>query len=314
MKQRICIIGGPTASGKSSISLKIAKSLNGEIISADSAQVYKFMNIGTAKLTNDEMEDIHHYMIDEVYPDEKFSVAVFRRKAKEYINDITMKGKIPIIVGGTGLYIKSLLDNLDFTDSIINDDYRNYMRAEAKEKGNAYVHSKLQNIDPISYNKLHQNDLKRVIRALEVYEYTGKPISFFQEESQKLPSPYDFAYVCINAKRETIYNRVNDRVDSMIENGLIEEVACLLEKGYNSKLSSMQALGYKEIVSYIEGKVTKDEAIELLKKNTRHYAKRQVTWFKGDSRIFWINVEGYKSLKDIEESLIRYFSCKFPLL
>lgn len=314
MKHKICIIAGPTAVGKSNISIHVAKSLDGEIISADSAQIYKYMDIGTAKLKKEEMQGINHYMLDEVYPDEKFSVAIFRKKAIQYIKDIISKNKLPIIVGGTGLYIKSLLDNLNFTDSIIDEKYRNYMKSIAKEMGNEYIHNKLKKIDPISYKKLHPNDLRRVIRALEVFKHTGKPISYFQAESKKQPCQYRFAYICINAKREIIYDRIDTRVDNMITEGLIEEVANLLDLGYNKSLTSMQALGYKEIISYIEGKVSKEEAIELLKRNTRRYAKRQLTWFKADSRIFWIDLGGYTSTKDIVENIIRYFAGKIDLI
>ena len=191
LKQKLCIIAGPTAVGKSSIALRIAKKLSGEIISADSAQVYKYMDIGTAKISNDEMEGIKHYMIDELYPDQGFSVALFRDKAEGYIHDINLRGNLPIVVGGTGLYINSLLDNLDFTDSIVDEDYRNEMKGVAAEKGNEYVHRMLKDIDEASYDKLHPNDLKRVIRALEVYKYTGKPISYFQMLSKQQPCKYE---------------------------------------------------------------------------------------------------------------------------
>lgn len=314
MYKRVCIIAGPTAVGKSNISISVAKSLNGEIISADSAQVYKHMNIGTAKLNSTEMKGIKHYLIDEIYPNESFSVAVFKNKAKNYIKSINKSSKLPIIVGGTGLYIKSLLDNLDFTESIIDKEYRAYMTSLAKEKGNKYVHNKLKLIDPISFKKLHPNDLRRVIRALEVYKHTRKPISYYQIESQKLKTQYEFAYICLHAKRETIYEKINMRVDRMIEEGLIDEVRNLMDLGYNKNMVSMQALGYKEIIAYIEGKYSKEEAIEILKRNTRRYAKRQLTWFRADPRIFWINTESYRDSNDIAENIIRYFAGKVTLV
>lgn len=314
MKNKICIIAGPTAVGKSDISIDVAKSLNGEIISADSAQVYRYMNIGTAKLKKEEMQGIPHYMIDEVYPDESFSVALFRDKAKEYIKEITNKGKLPIIVGGTGLYINSLLNNLDFTDSIIDEDYRKKLKDVAIEMGNEYLHNTLKKIDPISYEKLHPNDLKRVIRAIEVYKHTGKPISYFQIKSREQPCQYEFAYVCLNMNRQKIYDRIDIRVDRMIKEGLTDEVENLLKMGYNKKLTSMQALGYKEIIPFVEGKLSIEESINTLKKNTRHYAKRQLTWFRADTRIFWINIDGYLTIKDTVENIIRYVAGKLAFI
>lgn len=314
MKEKICIIAGPTAVGKSDISIDVAKSLHGEIISADSAQVYRYMDIGTAKLKKEEMQGIPHYMIDEVYPDENFSVALFRDKAKEYIREISDKGKLPIFVGGTGLYINSLLNNLDFTDSIIDEDYRKNLKDIALEKGNEYLHNTLKKIDPMSYKKLHPNDIKRIIRALEVYKHTGKPISYFQIKSKEYPCQYEFAYVCLNMNRQKIYDRINRRVDIMIKEGLVVEVENLLKMGYNKELTSMQALGYKEIIPYIEGKLSIEEAISTLKSNTRHYAKRQLTWFRSDRRIFWINVDGYMRIEDVVENIIRYVAGKIAFI
>lgn len=311
-KQNICIIAGPTAVGKSDISIKVAKALCGEIISADSAQVYKYMDIGTAKLKNEEMQGIRHYMIDEVYPDEKFSAAVFRERALSYIDEISKRGNLPIIVGGTGLYIKSLLDNFIFTGS--DEKYRKELRSMALEYGNEYVHDMLKDVDIISYEKLHPNDLKRIIRALEVYKQTGKPITYFQKESKRKPSKFNLAYICLNMNREKIYQRINERVDIMVAAGLIEEVEGLLNRGYDRKSTSLQALGYKEIINYMMGEMSKEEAIELLKKNTRNYAKRQLTWFKGDERVFWVNVEGYRNKEDIIENIARYIAGNVSLI
>ena len=311
-KQNICIIAGPTAVGKSDISIKVAKALCGEIISADSAQVYKYMDIGTAKLKNEEMQGIRHYMIDEVYPDEKFSAAVFRERARSYIDEIRKRGNLPIIVGGTGLYIKSLLDNFIFTGS--DEKYRKELRSMALEYGNEYVHDMLKDVDIISYEKLHPNDLKRIIRALEVYKQTGKPITYFQKESKRKPSKFNLAYICLNMNREKIYQRINERVDIMVAAGLIEEVEGLLNRGYDRKSTSLQALGYKEIINYMMGEMSKEEAIELLKKNTRNYAKRQLTWFKGDERVFWVNVEGYRNKEDIIENIARYIAGNVSLI
>ncbi|HQI16357.1 MAG TPA: tRNA (adenosine(37)-N6)-dimethylallyltransferase MiaA, partial [Bacillota bacterium] len=215
MLPKICILAGPTAVGKTEISLALARSLCGEIISADSAQVYKYMDIGTAKLKEEEMQGIRHYMIDEVTPDMDFSVAQFREKAELYIRDINDRGKLPIITGGTGLYINSLLNNLDFTDSISDEEYRREMQETAQVKGNEYVHAMLEAVDPASYKRLHPNDLRRVIRALEVYKHTGRPISYFQEESRKQPPRYDFAYITLTMDRRKLYERIEQRVDKM---------------------------------------------------------------------------------------------------
>lgn len=311
---KICILAGPTAVGKTDISLALARNLCGEIISADSAQVYKYMDVGTAKLKEDEMQGIKHYMIDEVTPDEDFSVAQFRDRAEAYIRDINERGKLPIITGGTGLYINSLLNNLDFTESISDEAFRNEMQEAAIRNGPAYVHAMLENIDPVSYHKLHPNDLRRVIRALEVYKSTGKPISYFQEESRKQPSRYEFAYIALTMDRQKLYGRIEERVDKMIGDGLVEEVERLLEMGYGRGLNSMQALGYKEIAAYLQGDITMEEAVRILKRDTRHYAKRQLTWFRRDGRIFWIDIDSYYNRKNLLENIIRYIAGKIALV
>jgi len=312
--QKICILAGPTAVGKTEISLALAKSLCGEIISADSAQVYKYMDIGTAKLKEEEMQGIRHYMIDEVTPDMDFSVAQFREKAELYIKDINDRGKLPIITGGTGLYINSLLNNLDFTDSISDEEYRKEMQETAQAKGNEYVHAMLEAVDPASYKRLHPNDLRRVIRALEVYKHTGRPISYFQEESRKQPPRYDFAYITLTMDRRKLYERIDQRVDKMMASGLVEEVEGLIKRGYGRELNSMQALGYKEIADYLHGLVTKDEAVRILKRDTRHYAKRQLTWFRGDKRVNWVDVDCFFRKEVILENIIRYIAGKIPLI
>ena len=314
MLQKICILAGPTAVGKTEISLALAKSLCGEIISADSAQVYKYMDIGTAKLKEEEMQGIRHYMIDEVTPDMDFSVAQFREKAELYIKDINDRGKLPIITGGTGLYINSLLNNLDFTDSISDEVYRKEMQETAQVKGNEYVHAMLEAVDPASYKRLHPNDLIRVIRALEVYKHTGRPISYFQEESRKQPPRYDFAYITLTMDRRKLYERIDQRVDKMMASGLVEEVEGLIKRGYGRELNSMQALGYKEIADYLHGLITKDEAVRILKRDTRHYAKRQLTWFRGDKRVNWVDVGSFFRKEVIVENIIRYIAGKIPLI
>lgn len=314
MKNKICILAGPTAVGKTDISIMLAKKLYGEIVSADSAQIYKYMNIGTAKIQEQEMQGINHYMIDEIYPDQSFSVAEYRNFANNYINNISIRGKLPIITGGTGLYINSLINNLDFTEAICDEEFRIEMTNLAKEKGNEYIHQMLKNIDPISYEKLHPNDIRRIIRALEVYKITNKPISKYQEESKNMPQKYEFAYIALNMDREKLYNRINLRVDRMFEKGLIDEVRNLLKMGYAKDLVSMQAIGYRQIVNYLEGECSFDEAIELIKRDSRHYAKRQLTWFRNDKRVFWVNTDSFKCIEDIVENIIRYVAGKITII
>lgn len=313
-KPKICIIVGPTGVGKTDISIELAKALNGEIISADSAQVYKYMDIGTAKADEAEMQGIEHYMIDEVNPDQSFSVAQFRDRAESYIQEITAKGKLPIIAGGTGLYINSLLNNLDFTPSVGDEDFRQEMQDIADQKGAEYLHNMLKDIDAESYQRLHPNDTRRVIRALEVYKYTGKTISYFQEESRKAPSRYDFAFVGLTMDRQRLYDRINRRVDIMLKKGLISEVQQLLDMGYSRELVSMQALGYKEIVQYLENEISLEEAIFILKRDSRHYAKRQLTWFRRDERIKWFNFDDYEDRSLLLKNIINYIAGKIYLL
>jgi tRNA dimethylallyltransferase len=291
MKKPLVIILGPTAVGKTDISIEIAKKVNGEIISADSMQIYKHMNIGTAKPKIEEMQGIHHYLIDEIEPDEEFNVAIFQRKASQYINSILNKNKLPIVVGGTGLYINSLVYPLDFTDGVSNWEYRKKLDQIAENRGNEYLHDLLINIDPESASNIHPNNRKRVIRALEVYEETGKTMSYFKERSQNKESTYNLLMIGLTMERQLLYERINKRIDIMIEDGLIDEVKNILDMGYNKNLISMLGLGYKEIVKYLEGKYTLEEAIYTLKRDTRRFAKRQLTWFRRDDRIHWFNVD-----------------------
>lgn len=313
-KPNIAIIVGPTAVGKTDVSIGAAKALEGEIISADSAQVYKYMDIGTAKISTNEMQGIKHYMIDEVTPDQSFSVAQFRDRADQYIREITGRGKLPIIAGGTGLYINALLNNLEFTKSVGDEDFRQRMQEIADNKGNEYLHEMLKDIDFEAYQRLHANDVRRVIRALEVYEFTGKTISHFQEESKKLPPRYHYAFVGLTMDRQKLYDRINKRVEVMLEKGLIQEVKGLLEMGYSRDLVSMQALGYKEIIQYLEGEISLDEAVFILQRDSRHYAKRQLTWFRRDERIEWFDVDKYQDRADLVKNIIDYIAGKIYLL
>lgn len=295
MKKPLIIIVGPTAVGKTEISIEIAKRLDGEIISADSMQIYKYMNIGTAKPTKEEIQDIPHYLIDEVEPDQEFNVALFQKKAFEYIDIILSKKKLPIIVGGTGLYINSLIYPLNFTESVSDWEYRNKLNKVADEKGNIYLYNLLEKIDPESAKKIHPNNRKRVIRALEVYKKTGKKMSHYKKEMIKKDSPFSFIMIGLNMDRQLLYEKINQRVDIMIEKGLIKEVRDLLNKGYDKNLISMQGLGYKEIIQYLEGRCTLEETVYIIKRDTRRFAKRQLTWFRRDKRIYWFQVDKYSS-------------------
>lgn len=285
----ILILSGPTGIGKTAISLKLAKELNGEIISSDSMQIYKYMDVGSAKISKEEMQGIPHHLINVVEPNEEFSVAKFKTLAEEAIEDISKRGKYPIIVGGTGLYINSLIFNYSFTGTYKDNDYRKSLEALANEKGKEFVHDLLKDRDVDSYNKLYPNDLKRVIRALEVYKLSGKTIGELNKEQDIYDIPYNIHYYVLNMDRDKLYERINKRVDEMISSGLIEEVINLKEKGYNSNMQSMKGIGYKEILYYLDNKISLEEAINMIKQGSRNYAKRQLTWFRKDNRTKWIN-------------------------
>ena len=286
----LLVIVGPTAVGKTGISIEIAKKLNGEIISADSMQIYKYMNIGTAKPSISERQGIAHHMIDIISPDEEFSVALYKNMAQDVIKDISARQKLPILTGGTGLYINSIINKMDFS-SHINWNLRNALKKTAGKMGNEFLYKKLREIDPKTSERLHPNDIRRIIRAIEVYTETGKPISYFQEHANNVPNPaYHPIMIGLTMDRELLYRRIEIRVDSMIKSGLIDEVKWLCLHGYRNNMISMQAIGYKEILKYIDGEITLEDAVDLLKKDTRHYAKRQMTWFKKDKRIKWIDL------------------------
>lgn len=299
------MIVGPTASGKTKLSVELAKLLNGEIISADSMQIYKYMDIGTAKVTKEEMEGIKHYLIDEVFPDEEFSVARFQELALKYIEEILQKGKTPIIVGGTGLYVNSLVYNINFSESQGDWGYRDKLTKEAEEKGIEVLFERLKEVDPETADKLHLNDTKRIIRALEVYEQTGKPMSYHVKESRKIPPKYDFRIIGLSWDRALLYDRINKRVDKMIEDGLLDEVKSLVEKGYDNNTIAMQAIGYKEILAHLRGEMTLDEAIELIKLGSRRYAKRQITWFKRLENLQWVALEEEDNVTRILQKSIK---------
>lgn len=295
MKERIVLIVGPTASGKTEISIKLAHKINAEIISADSMQIYKKMNIGTAKPSIEEMQGIKHYLINEIEPDEEFSVALFKKRSEFYIENIIKKDKIPLIVGGTGLYVNSLVQTWDFTSAKPNEKIRIELEHIVKEKGNEFLHNMLMEIDPLSANKIHPNNVKRIIRALEIYKTSGIAKSQWDERTMENKLKYEPILIGLNMDRKLLYDRINLRVDLMINNGLIDEVKRLIEEGYSETLVSMQGLGYKEIVKYLNGNYSLEEAIEIIKRDTRRFAKRQLTWFRRDNRISWFFTDEYEN-------------------
>ena len=290
MKPIVYVIGGPTASGKSKLAVELAKKVNGEIISADSMQIYKEMNIGTAKVNKEEMQGVQHYLVDFVSPDERYSVSNFKKDAEKAIEEILAKGKTPIVVGGTGLYIDSLIYGIEFQDEEVDLEYREKLNKIADEKGLESLYKKAQEIDPEAMKKISINDRKRIIRVLEIYHKTGKTKTEQELQSRKNEVKYEYKVFAITMDRERLYERIEKRVDSMIEQGLIEEVKQILNK-YHTFPTAMQGLGYKEVVEYLEGSCTKEEMIEKIKKETRHYAKRQLTWFRKNKETIWLDGE-----------------------
>lgn len=298
MKPKVIVIVGPTASGKTALSIELAKKIDGEIISCDSMQIYKDMNIGSAKPTIEEMQGIKHYMIDIAEPTERFSVAEYKKRSEEAIEKILQKGKVPIIVGGTGLYANSLIYNIEYNEIMLDEEYRkNLMKIAETEVGLATLYEKARIIDPLAMKKISSNDKKRIIRVLEIKHSTGKNKTELELESRKNEVKYEYKVFAINMPREILYDRINKRVDIMIENGLIDEVENIIEK-YKEFPTAMQAIGYKEIVMYLKGELTKQEAIEKIKQESRRYAKRQITWFKKIENIKWID-----GLKDKDENI-----------
>lgn len=306
MKKPLIVIAGPTACGKTGTSVELAKLINGEIISADSMQVYKYMDIGTAKATKEEMQGIKHYLIDELYPDEEFNVMIFQNSAKKYMAEIYDKNKIPILAGGTGFYINALVYDNDFMLINNNLEIRNELETAAKENGNEYVYNILKEIDPEYAGIVHANNLKRVIRAIEYYRLTGEKMSSHNKLAKEKESPYDTKFFILTMERSKLYQRIDLRVDKMIEEGLVSEVKKLLEMGYSPNLVSMQGLGYKEIVPYINGEITLEKAVYDIKIKTRHFAKRQMTWFNNQNKGMFIdmtNLNNIEAAKIIAENI-----------
>ena len=293
-KRPFIVLTGPTAVGKTALSIALAKAVNGAVISADSMQVYKHMDIGSAKIMPEEMEGVPHYLVDEFEPEEEFHVARFVERAKECLEEIYSNGQIPIIVGGTGFYIQALLYDIDFSKQDANTEYRSELEAISNEKGAEYLHNMLKKVDPKSAESIHANNIKRVIRAWEYYHLTGQKIAEHNENERQKESPYNFAYFVLTDDRARLYERIDKRVDIMIERGLVDEVTKLKEMGYHREMVSMQGLGYKEILDYLDGKISLDEAIYILKRETRHFAKRQLTWFRREKDVIWFDRRDYQ--------------------
>ena len=298
MKQPLIVLTGPTAVGKTSLSISLAKAVNGEIISADSMQVYKKMDIGSAKIRSEEMHGIPHYLVDVLEPEEEFHIVKFQQMAKKAMEDIYSRGKIPILVGGTGFYIQAVTKDIDFTEAQQENDYRKELEALAEEKGGEHLHEMLRKVDPVSADAIHAHNVKRVIRALEFYHQNGSPISAHNEEQKQHESPYNLAYFVLNMPRELLYERIDLRVDQMMKEGLLEEVSRLKEEGCHRGMVSMQGLGYKEILAYLDGEYPLEEAVRVLKRDTRHFAKRQLTWFRREQEVTWVNKDQFSYQED----------------
>lgn len=303
-KNKLIVLTGPTAVGKTKLSIKLAEAINGSIISADSMQVYKYMDIGSAKIMPDEMMGIKHYLVDCLEPQDpvSFNVTRFQKMAKEVMHEIYAQGKIPVIVGGTGFYIQSVVYDIDFTENDGDTAYRNMLEQMAEEKGTQYLHDMLKVIDPKASEEIHYHNVKRVIRALEFFHQTGKRISEHNEEERQKTSPYELYYFVLNDDRTKLYEKIDLRVDQMLESGLVDEVQKLLQMGCTRDMVSMQGLGYKEMIDYLQGKISLEEAVYRIKRDTRHFAKRQLTWFRREKEVRWIN----KSDFDSEDEILNY--------
>ena len=293
MKKPLIVLTGPTAVGKTKLSIALAKAVNGEIISADSMQVYRYMDVGSAKITPDEMDGVPHHLVDVLDPTEDFNIVLFQQLAKKSMEEIYSKGRIPILVGGTGFYIQAITRDIDFTQSEQDDSYRKELEALVAEKGSSFLHDMLASVDPKSAEDIHENNVKRVIRALEFYKQNGTRNSEHNEEQKEHVSPYNLAYFVLNAPRPLLYERIDARVDEMLKNGLVEEVKTLQRMGCHRGMVSMQGLGYKEILAWLEGEYPYDEAVRILKRDTRHFAKRQLTWFRREGEVTWVDKDKF---------------------
>lgn len=293
MKKPLIILTGPTAAGKTKLSIALAKAINGEIISADSMQVYKYMDIGSAKIRQDEMDGIKHYLVNILEPTDDFNIVLFQKYAKQAMQEIYAKGKVPIIVGGTGFYIQSVLYDIDFNENEEVSEIRHELESIAAQKGNEYLHDMLKECDPKSAEAIHANNVKRVIRAIEFYRQTGKCISEHNEKERQKESAYDSRYFVLTDERERLYQNIDKRVDIMINDGLVDEVKRLLDMGCKRDSVAMQGLGYKEIIAYLLGEISLEEAVYIIKRDTRHFAKRQLTWFRREKDVIWVEKDKF---------------------
>ena len=304
----LIVLTGPTAVGKTSLSIALAKAVGGEIISADSMQVYKYMNIGTAKITEEEKCGIPHFLIDELEPDEEFNVTIFKNKVMGYIKDIKSRGKVPIIVGGTGFYIQSVIYDINFNEYGDDSNVRKKYEAMAETIGKSELHKKLALVDREYADSVSYNNVKKVVRALTFFEMTGEKLSEHNKRERERSSPFDFAYFVLTMDRKKLYERIDKRVDLMFDMGLVEEVKALMAKGYDKSLVSMQGIGYKEVIDYLSGKTSLEECIDIIKRDTRHFAKRQLTWFKREKVVTYIDKDEFDAEDKCLKEMLRVYN------
>ena len=304
----LIVLTGPTAVGKTSLSIALAKAVDGEIISADSMQVYKYMNIGTAKITEEEKCGIPHFLIDELEPDEEFNVTIFKNKVMGYIKDIKSRGKVPIIVGGTGFYIQSVIYDINFNEYGDDSNVRKKYEAVAETIGKSELHKKLALVDREYADSVSENNVKKVVRALTFFEMTGEKLSEHNKRERERRSPFDFAYFVLTMDRKKLYERIDKRVDLMFDMGLVEEVKALMAKGYDKSLVSMQGIGYKEVIDYLNGKTSLEECIDIIKRDTRHFAKRQLTWFKREKVVTYIDKDEFAAEDKCLKEMLRVYN------
>ena len=304
----LIVLTGPTAVGKTSLSISLAKAVGGEIISADSMQVYKHMNIGTAKITEEEMCGVPHFLIDELEPDEEFNVTVFKNKVMKYIEEIRKRGHIPIIVGGTGFYIQSVIYDINFSEYGDDSEVRRKYEEMAETLGKTELHKKLSEADKDYADSVSENNVKKVVRALAFYEMTGEKLSAHNKKERERTSPFDFAYFVLTMERKKLYERIDHRVDLMFEMGLADEVKSLMARGYNKSMVSMQGIGYKEVIDYLNGETSLSECMDIIKRDTRHFAKRQLTWFKREKVVTYINKDEFATEDECLKEMLRVYN------
>lgn len=304
----LIVLTGPTAVGKTSLSIALAKAVDGEIISADSMQVYKYMNIGTAKITEEEKCGIPHFLIDELEPDEEFNVTIFKNKVMGYIEDIKSRGKVPIIVGGTGFYIQSVIYDINFNEYGDDSNVRKKYEAMAETLGKSELHKKLALVDREYADSVSYNNVKKVVRALTFFEMTGEKLSEHNKRERERSSPFDFAYFVLTMDRKKLYERIDKRVDLMFDMGLVDEVKALMAKGYDKSLVSMQGIGYKEVIDYLNGETSLEECIDIIKRDTRHFAKRQLTWFKREKVVTYIDKDEFDAEDKCLKEMLRVYN------